>query len=256
MLFGLIESDLLLDAGRVEKARPKIACSRALIERAPVFDCWRTALLFIEAWLAFSDMDHALAVDKLRESLSLASEHNRKHYLRHFECAMPPLFTLALEEGIEVELVQQIIRMFRLKPPAGAPDLWPRPIRVTTLGRFEVLINDKSLEYSRKVPRKTLALLKALIAYGGKEVSEQALCDALWSDEEADAGRQALAITIVRLRKLLGSNDVVLQQGGKVSLDRSTCWVDAWQFEACATQAQGLELDLQGTRSIYGHLSI
>jgi len=145
-----------------------------------------------------------------------------------------------LEEGIEVELVQQIIRMIRLKPPADAPDLWPRPIRVITLGCFEVLIDGKPLEFSRKVPRKTLALLKALIAYGGKEVSEQALCDALWSDEEADAGRQALAITIVRLRKLLGSNDVVLQQGGKVSLDRSTCWVDAWQFEACATQAQGL----------------
>ena len=124
-----------------------------------------------------------------------------------------------------------MIRMFRLKPPAGAPDLWPRPIRIHTLGRFEVLVDDKRLEFSRKVPKKTLALLKALVAYGGQEVSEQLLCDALWGDEEADAAGQALGITVVRLRKLLGSNEAVVQQGGKVSLDRSLCWVDAWRFE-------------------------
>jgi len=33
------------------------------------------------------------------------------------------------------------------------------------------------------------------------------------------------------LRKLLGSTEAVLQQGGKVSLDRTLCWVDAWRFE-------------------------
>src|SRR5262249_52456581 len=80
-------------------------------------------------------------------------------------------------------------------------------------------------------PKKTLALLKVLVAYGGQEVSEQALCDALWGDEEADAAKQALGITIVRLRRLLGTSDAVLQQGGKISLDRALCWVDAGRFE-------------------------
>jgi LuxR family maltose regulon positive regulatory protein len=181
--------------------------------------------------------------------LLLARASKRKHYLRHFECAMPPLFTLALEEGIEVELVQQIIRMFRLKPPASAPDLWPWPIRIRTLGSFEVLVGDKPLEYSRKIPKKTLSLLKALIAFGGREVPEQLLCDALWADEEADAARQALGITILRLRKLLESNDAVMQQGGKVTLDRALCWVDAWRFEErlarpeeCATASRALQL--------------
>jgi LuxR family maltose regulon positive regulatory protein len=253
MLFGLIDAEVLLDAGRTEKARRLIERSRALIERAPVCDCWRGALVLVEALLAQAEGNKALVLTRLRESLSLAKEGRRKHYLRHFECAMPPLFTLALEEGIEVELVQQIIRMFRLKPLAGAPDLWPRSIRIRTLGRFELLVNDKPVEYSRKVPRKTLALLKAVIAYGGHEVSEQSLCDALWGDEEADAARQALGITILRLRKLLGSNEAVVQQGGKVSLDRTLCWVDAWRFEERAADpgAQGAvpkTLDLyQGT---------
>jgi DNA-binding SARP family transcriptional activator len=237
MLFGLVDAELLLDARRIEKARPMIARSRELVERAPVFDCFRAALVFDEARLAQVEGDQALALTRLRESLSLAKECNRKYPLRFLECAMPNLFTLALDEGIEVEFVQQLIRMFRLKPPAGAPDLWPWPIRILTLGRFEVLVGDEPLEFSRKVPKKTLALLKVLVAYGGQEVSEQSLCDALWGDEEADAARQALGITVVRLRKLLGVNDVVLQQGGKISLDRTRCWVDAWRFEERTAQS-------------------
>ncbi len=231
MLLGLIEAELLLGAGRIERARALIAQSRALIEQASVFDCWRGALMFIEAWLARAEGSQMLVLERLSESLALGREGRRKNYLRHFECAMPPLFTLALDHGIEVELVQRIIRMFRLKPPAGAPDLWPWPIRIRTLGGFEVLVNDEPLEFSRKIPKKTLALLKVLAAYGGQEVAEQSLCDALWGDEEADAARQALGITVVRLRKLLGVNDVVSQQGGKISLDRTQCWVDAWRFE-------------------------
>ena len=237
MLFGLVDAELLLDAGRIEKARPMIARSRELVDRAQVFDCFWAAVVFDEARLAQVEGNHALALARLRESLSLAKDRNRKYYFRYLECAMRPLFILALDNGIEVELVRRLIRMFHLKPPTDAPDSWPWPIRIRTLGRFEVLVNDEPLEFSRKVPKKTLALLKALVAYGGQEVSEQSLCDALWGDEEADAARQALGITIVRLRKLLGVNDVVLQQGGKISLNRILCWVDAWCFEERIAQS-------------------
>ena len=67
---------------------------------------------------------------------------------------MPPLFCLALEEGIEVELVQQLIRMFRLKPPTDAPDLWPRPVRIQTLGRFEVQIDDRAARVLAQGPEE------------------------------------------------------------------------------------------------------
>jgi hypothetical protein len=62
--------------------------------------------------------------------LALARASNGKYYLRFMECCMPPMFCLALDQGIEVELVQHLIRMFRLRAPADAPDLWPRPIRI------------------------------------------------------------------------------------------------------------------------------
>ena len=231
MLFGLVDAELLLDAGRTAKAQSLIARSRSLIERAPVFDCWRAALVLVEAMLAQIEGNKALAVKRLREALWLAKEGKRKHYLRHLECAMPPLFTLALQEGIEVEFVQQIIRMFRLKPRVDAPDNWPWPVRIFSLGRFEVQVNGQPMGFSRKLPRKTLLLLKAIVAHSGRGIPEQVLCDALWGDEEGDAARNALSITVLRLRKLLGSNESILQQGGKVSLNLELCWVDAWAFE-------------------------
>jgi DNA-binding SARP family transcriptional activator len=148
-----------------------------------------------------------------------------------------------------VNLVQDIIRMFRLKAPKDAPDLWPWTVRIYTLGQFEVQVNGVDLEFPRKLPRKTLLLLKAIVAFGGRDVPEQALCDALWGDEEGDAARNALSITVLRLRKLLGSNESVIHQGGKISLNPEMCWVDAWAFEArlADTRFVGQEvLDLYG----------
>src|SRR5207342_3026373 len=122
----------------------------------------------------------------------------------HFECAMPPLFALALNERLEAEFVQTMIRLFRLRPPADTPSNWPWPVQVYTLGRFEIRVDGEPLEYLRKAPRKTLLLLKAIIALGGRDVPEHALCDALWGDEDGDAASSALSMTLVRLRKLFG----------------------------------------------------
>jgi DNA-binding SARP family transcriptional activator len=249
MLFGMVDAELLLAAGRIEKARPLIAWSRNIIEHAPVLDCFLAALVFDEAWLALVEGRLDLALTRLRESLSRAREGNRKYYLRYLECAMPPLFTLAIEEGIEVDLVQDIIRMFRLKPPKDAPDKWPWQVRILTLGRFEAQVNGERLEFSRKLPRKTLLLLKAIVALGGRDVPEQSLCDTLWGDEEGDAARNALSITVLRLRKLLGSNESIIHQGGKVSLNPEMCWVDAWVFEA---RLSDTGFDSQKVLALYG----
>ena len=247
MLFGLVDAEILLAAGRIEKARPLIARSRNLIERAPVFDCFLAALVVAEAWLAYAEGKPDLALAQLRQSLFRARVGNRRCYLRFLECAMPPLFNLALRKGIEVDLVQDIIRMFRLRPPVDAPDNWPWPVRIFTLGCCEAQVNGEKLEFSGKQPRKTLLLLKAIVALGGRDVPEQTLCDLLWGDEEGDAARNALSITVLRLRKLLGSNEAIVHQGGKVSLTPELCWVDAWAFEGrladpALESAQVLEL--------------
>lgn len=105
------------------------------------------------------------------------------------------------------------------------------------LGRFEVLHDGQPLAYSRKLPKKTLALLKAIVALGGRAVSEQRLLDALWPDEEGDAAARALDATVLRLRGLLGDAGAIVQQGGKLSLDPGRVWVDVFAFEQAIVSA-------------------
>ncbi|HEX7810398.1 MAG TPA: hypothetical protein VF460_00695, partial [Burkholderiales bacterium] len=231
VVFSLCCSDILIETNQIEEARAMLVRLRALVDGAAIYGCWRAVQLLMEAWLAKGENDPERTLMYLRQSLAAAREGSQRYYLRFPDRALVPLFRLALEEGIEVDLVRDIIHMFRLKPPKDAPDIWPWPVRIFTLGRFEAQINGDKLEFSRKVPRKTLLLLKAIVALGGHDVPEQALCDALWGDEEGDAARNALSITVLRLRKLLGSNESVIHQGGKVSLNPEVCWVDVWMFE-------------------------
>jgi len=98
-------------------------------------------------------------------------------------------------------------------------------------------VDGSSLEFPRKLPRKTLMLLKAIVALGGHDVPEESLCDALWGDEDGDAASNALSITIVRLRKLLGHAEAIVQQGGRISVNPELCWMDARVFEKRASAA-------------------
>ena len=105
------------------------------------------------------------------------------------------------------------------------------PVRIFTFGRFSVVKGEAPLAWSRKTPKKPIALLKILLAFGGREVSGRQLSDALWPDEEGDAARNVLAVNLHRLRRLLGENDAVVLHDGRVSLDARRCWADTWTFE-------------------------
>jgi two-component SAPR family response regulator len=81
------------------------------------------------------------------------------------------------------------------------------------------------------VPKKPITLLKAIVAMGGKGVQEQRLIDALWPDEDGDAAREAFAVSLHRLRKLLVHPDIVQLSDGLLTLDAGRCWIDARAFE-------------------------
>ena len=112
------------------------------------------------------------------------------------------------------------------------------PITIFTLGRFEVALNGVPLRFVFKVPRKPLALLKALLAGGRQGVAQSMLCDTIWPDLEPWAAARALHITAFRLRALLDAKSSLIVQEGRVALDAERCWVDAWQFEQSLAQAK------------------
>ncbi|MBX9963205.1 MAG: bacterial transcriptional activator domain-containing protein [Burkholderiales bacterium] len=113
-------------------------------------------------------------------------------------------------------------------------------VTIRTLGTFMVAVAGKPLVSGRKLPHKPLALLQALIALGGSHVSASLLVDALWPDADGGCGRRAFDVALLRLRRLLKVDHAIVVSGGKVSLDRSLCRVDIWDFEQLVEEIEQL----------------
>jgi DNA-binding SARP family transcriptional activator len=150
------------------------------------------------------------------------------------DAVMARLCRVALEHDIEPAFVRELIRRRALLPdePAARLESWPWPVRVRVLGAFAIDIDGAPLRFTGKVQKRPLALLKALVALGGRGVAEAQLAEALWPDAEGDDAHNAFVTTLQRLRKLLGQREALLLQEGRLSLNPRLCWVDAWAFES------------------------
>jgi two-component SAPR family response regulator len=138
----------------------------------------------------------------------------------------------ALETGMDVSVVRQLIKHFNLHPDKSTRMLenWPWPVRIYTLGDFSIEIDDQPLQFAGKTQKKPLELLKVLIALGGRNISKMQLAEELWPDAEGDDAQQSLAITLHRLRKLIG-HEAIVQSQGQFSLSSEYCWSDLQSFE-------------------------
>ena len=105
----------------------------------------------------------------------------------------------AVRAGIAVESVRSLIRRHQLPAPATADGEWPWHFKVYVMGAFRVLKGDAPLRFSRRIQKRTLELLQAVIAFGGTEVSAVALTAALWPDSDGDGGYHALECGLYRL---------------------------------------------------------
>jgi DNA-binding SARP family transcriptional activator len=208
---------------------------RAMLE-GTAFSHFDYHIDLIEAYAALLKGDRDACHRHLRTGLAASHADEDKFILRMQPGFAPALFAEALAAGIDTDYVLRLIRDLGVQAPSPAAPGWPWPLRIATLGRFEILRDDKPLEFSRKAPKKTLALLKAIIALGGKNVREQTLLDTFWSDEEGDVAARSLTATVHRLRTLIGDNEAIIQQGGALSLDPSRVWVDIWALDELMSQ--------------------
>jgi DNA-binding SARP family transcriptional activator len=139
--------------------------------------------------------------------------------------------------------VQELIRRRNLIPEKPILDVenWPWPIKIYTLGRFELLKDGKPIRFSRKTQQKPLFMLKALIAFGGKEVREDQIEDALWPEADGDAAHRSFKTNLHRLRNLIGLEKVIYLREGRLTLDNRYCWVDVWAFEHLFEESKAKE---------------
>lgn len=160
---------------------------------------------------------------------------------------MLQLYTEALQHNIEVEYVQSVIRKRQLIPrdPPLHINNWPWQLRIYTLGRFSLLLNNETVVFKGKAQKRPLELIKTLIALGGRDVAEDTISEALWPDADGDAAHSTFNTTLYRVRKLLG-DDVLRLSDGKLTLNSTLCWVDVW---ACERLFGQLEHALQNNDS-------
>jgi tetratricopeptide (TPR) repeat protein len=179
-------------------------------------------------------------LEALRVAMALGRAGGYVNSTVWLPAVMARLCARALEAGIEVDYVRDLVKRRRLscEPPPVAVESWPWPVKVFTLGRFEVRNDDRPLRFAGKVQRKPLALLKAMAVLGRPGLREERAMDLLWPDSEGDAARRALTSAVFRLRRLLGHERAVVRSDGEISLDPACCWVDLWAVERLLDQAE------------------
>lgn len=203
-------------------------------------DTLRANLLSLRAWRHWQAQRPAEAARDLADAWTLAAGMRYYQLLAPLRATLSELAAFALEHDIVPVFARELIRRRRLVPPTAAVSAWPWPLRIATLGRFAVQVDGIPLVFAGKVPKKPLALLKALIAFGGQAVAQHVLVDALWPDDEADAAHAAFNVALHRLRKLLpcGAEAIVLHEGC-LSLNPDVCWTDVRAFERLASAPEG-----------------
>ncbi len=204
-----------------------------------------------KAQFAFDMGEDIKTLKYLQRAMALGRE---KGYFNHFLWrpeVMVRLCMKALKEGIEVDYMKKLIRRRNLIPETPPLDVedWPWLLKIYTMGKFEVVKDEKSIQFSRKSPQKPLAMLKILIVFGGNYVNETRISDALWPDAEGDAAHHAFTTTLSRLRKLIGVEGAITLHESRLSLNPGCCWVDIQAFDRLLEEAD--ELSGKGKQDRY-----
>jgi len=190
------------------------------------------------AWFSLCRGDEASALPFLREGLRTGREKGYADFYLWCPGLLERIAAEALDKGIEPEYVRELIRRNALLPDASLrhAERWPWPIRIYTLGRFELVLDGNPLIPSRKAQQKPFQLLKALISMGGRNVAEGQMTDILWPEVDGDLAHQTFTTTLSRLRGLLREEKALLLREGRLTLDTRVCWVDAFAFESQLAQ--------------------
>ncbi|HEY5976172.1 MAG TPA: bacterial transcriptional activator domain-containing protein, partial [Geobacteraceae bacterium] len=235
-LCHLAFTHLLYEMGEDERLQEHLerACSLAMATDSTIL---LHMCLLAEAEYAFnSDLETGTAL--LKRALEIGRRQGYVNLPWWQPDSMARLCGKALESGIEVNYTKELIRHRKLLPSNkfAQVEQWPWHLKVYSLGRFGITIEGAPVQFSGKVQQKPINMLKALIALGGRNITEEQVTELLWPDAEGDVAHQSFATTLHRLRKMIGNDRVVLLSEGKISLNPLYCWVDAWAFERLAGQ--------------------
>jgi LuxR family maltose regulon positive regulatory protein len=189
--------------------------------------------LTLRAWVLGRHGD-AAAADLLRVALAMGREQGYRLIFPFVpDAVMQEIGLMALRAGIEVDYMCELLRVRRVPPPSPGADVdahWPWPIRVSLLGPFTLLLDDAPIRLAAKAPKKPLELLKLLAAFGVDSLPLATIEQHLWPDLDGAAARNACNVALHRLRKLLGDEQALQLNEGRLSLNPQRVWTDVASF--------------------------
>jgi LuxR family transcriptional regulator, maltose regulon positive regulatory protein len=239
VLCRLSLAEILVDCGDERKCVAHLQALRDMARRIDNAHLEFTCLLWFSQ-VALAHGRQRPGMNALRRALELGRQYGYVHYLGWRPEPVARVLGAALAANLEPEYVRSVIRRRRLVPeaPLASGMDWPWTFRVQTFGGFRLQGHEEAKPAGAKAQRRPFDLLKALIAYGGEQVSESRIIDALWPRVDGDSAHRSFTSALHRLRKLLGEDRAVRLHEGKLSLDRRFFWVDAWEFAALAAQIE------------------
>ncbi len=239
MISYVMASEIYVKQGRTEKAEYHLSRAHQIADDMKS-SFMKYLCLISEAYVLFTCRNELKASAVLRKAMALGRENSFMNMLWWRPSVMTFLCSKALESGIETGYAQHIIRKRKLLPDMNVLllDNWPYPLRIYTMGRFELVKEGKKVFSTRKVQQKPILLLKTLIAFGGRAVPEAELTDALWPDADGYSAHRSFELSLYRLRKLLGNDKAVHYKDGTLTLDGQYCFVDIWGFQRLIKKAE------------------
>ncbi|MEJ2010061.1 MAG: hypothetical protein P8Z30_18220, partial [Acidobacteriota bacterium] len=239
-LSSLLKAHILHALGEDQRAVACVAKSRSIGHRRKS-SMFEFMCLLARAHFALN-RDRDTAIRYLRAAMAVGRKEGYVNtWILWNKQTMSDLCAVALEEGVEVDYVRDLIRRRDLTPEALPLHIenWPWKLKVYTLGRFSAVCDEKPLAYTSGKGGRPLEMLKLLVALGGRDVSEGRVADTLWPDAEGDAARRAFTTTLYRLRRIVGEDAVILKDG-RLTLSPRHCWADSWAFERLVSETESL----------------
>jgi LuxR family transcriptional regulator, maltose regulon positive regulatory protein len=190
----------------------------------------------LKSRIALAEGDLAMAAQMLRKGFAIGARRNYRYFNHWQPEVMAKLCVEALKRHIEPDYVRSLVVEHRLVPQTPPTDIpgWPWPVRMSTLGCFRLEKCGEPVPSSRKAQQRPLAMLKYLVARGGRNIPTHEIEEVLWPDADGDAASNVFSTTLHRLRRLLGNDDAVRFTEATLSLDEFLVWVDVQAFEQCS----------------------
>src|SRR5450432_152617 len=117
----------------------------------------------IAADLALREGKTEVAASSLKAALAIGCQTGYMNTWYWLAPMMARLCSQALELGIEPGYVRTLIRARGLTPADPGSQAWPWPIRLYTLGRFSMVVDDEPVRFQGKAQKRPLELLKAIL---------------------------------------------------------------------------------------------